>query len=280
MTWWQAIILGALQGVTEFLPISSSGHLVLAQHFLGFGHPQDKGAALFFDGLVHLGTLVAVLLYFRRELRTFFRPDPSSAAGADRLKWYSAFRLGFLVLIASLPAAVAVLVAGEHIEASFEKPRPVAIHLLLLGLVLLVVNQLRYGRDSFERMRWWQAIVIGTGQAAAALMRGLSRSGMTISAALVAGVERQWAVRFSFILSIFANLGLAGLGLVRAFSDGNSPPWLTADFLLWSVVGSVVSGVVGYASIGPLVRLVTRFRLWWFSIYLWLIGCLMLVLLP
>src|SRR5262249_44864967 len=144
MTWWQAILLGILQGVTEFLPVSSSGHLVLAQDLLGFPDKNTPhGAALFFDGVLHLGTLVSVLLFFRRDFmgsaRSPFRQD-TQTTNKTMQAWPATrgdvVRLGILLAIASLPAAFAVFFLGEHIKKSFEHPIPVAWNFLVLGCIL------------------------------------------------------------------------------------------------------------------------------------------------
>jgi undecaprenyl-diphosphatase len=268
LDWWQAILLGALQGVTEFLPVSSSGHLVLAQHFLGFPDESEaSGAALFFDGCLHLGTLVAVLLYLRSDLQR--QLGGQASAPAD---WRSLARLGMLVALASLPAAVAVVLASDHIKESFAEPIPVAFALVALGVILLVTNQLPRGSTSAPRTAWWQALLIGTAQACSAVVRGLSRSGMTIAAGLAVGLERDWAVRFSFLMSIVANLGLGGLGIWKALQETGSQHWLTREFMLLTLAGTVTSGLVGYLTIRPLILLVRRSRLWWFAVYLWLVG--------
>jgi undecaprenyl-diphosphatase len=282
VTWRLAIFLGALQGCTEFLPISSSGHLVLVQHYSGF--PEEAGAAaLFFDGMVHLGTLAAVLVYFAGELVRFLREhgggdDPPASRKALRGRlWADGRRLVLLVAVGTLPAAATTLVAREHIQDSFRQPVPVAVHFLLLGGILLLGDRLAWGKIGRQEMTLLQALGVGCGQALSALFRGLSRSGMTITAALLAGLERGWAVRFSFLLSLAANLGLGGLALVQALADPLRETWLTGTFLAQTLVGTVVSGVVGYLCIGPLIRLVRAARLWWFSAYLWLAGTAVLV---
>jgi undecaprenyl-diphosphatase len=268
LSWWHAILLGILQGATEFLPISSSGHLVLAQHYLGF--PEESGAAaLFFDGMLHLGTVVAVLAYFGREAL----PSPAQETSPSRA-WLHLF---FLVVLASLPAVVVALLASDHIKSSFTNPLMVACSFLVLGFILLLSDQLRCGQSDAASTRWWQALLIGCGQACSALFRGLSRSGMTITSALAVGLQRDWAVRFSFLMSIVASLGLGGLGLVKALIDPSRDQWLTAEFVVLTLLGTAVSAVVGYLSIAPLIRLVRATRLWWFSVYLWVVGVTVLV---
>jgi undecaprenyl-diphosphatase len=276
VAWWQAVLLGVIQGVTEFLPVSSSGHLVLAQHFLGFpGESEAHGAALFFDGILHLGTLVAVLLYFRQGLRQQVTQHFRQGDHTERV-WPATFpelcHLGVLVALATLPAVVATVGLKDHIEWSFTDHLFVASNLLILGLILLVTDRIPQGNTTGPQTAWWQALLIGIAQALAAVFRGLSRSGMTISAALGVGLQRDWAVRFSFMMSVVANLGLGGLALLKALRDPEAGQWLTPEFLALTLLGTTVSAVVGYLTIDPLIRLVRRCRLWWFSLYLWLVG--------
>jgi len=275
LNWWLAILLGALQGFTEFLPISSSGHLVLAQHYLGF--EEEAGAsALFFDGMLHLGTLVAVVLYFGREALRSVDPGRGASSGDGPARMpialMSWLRLGLLVGLASVPATVVALAASDHIKDSFRNPLMVACSFLVLGFVLLLSDRLRHGDTDLARMTWWQALLVGCGQALSAVFRGLSRSGMTITAALAVGLDRAWAVRFSFLMSMVASLGLGGLGIVKALRDPSRDHWLTPDFMGLTLLATAVSAVVGYLSIAPLIRLVRAARLWWFSLYLWSIG--------
>lgn len=301
MSWWHAVLLGALQGVTEFLPISSSGHLVLAQHYFGF-ETGDSAQEIFFDGVLHLGTLLAVLAYFGREVKAevgrFFRLTkparqesqaegalpatlhPPPAASPSRpwpATWTDLFRLAMLVAVATLPAVAATLVKSDAIQESFKHPRPVAFNFLFLGVVLLATTRLKPGSTTGGEMRWWQAVVVGAAQAASALFRGLSRSGMTISTSLLVGLDRSWAVRFSFLLSIVASAGLGLLGIYKALKDPLRDQWLTSDFLALTFLGTAVSAVVGYLTIGPLIRLVQRARLGWFALYLWLLAAVVLL---
>lgn len=285
MTWWEAVLLGALQGVTEFLPISSSGHLVLAQHYLGFHAPPggERGMELFFDGCLHAGTALAVVWYFRTALwRQLRRGWATQAANSQPWPLTSRdwLRLGWLVLLATVPATLTALVFGKEIAQSFERPRPVAVNFLFLGLLLVGIEWGRrqiQGRVAAPQTRSWHAVVIGLAQAASALFRGLSRSGMTIAAALLVGLERTWAVHFSFLLSVVASLGLAALGIGRALLKADGvPAWLTGEFLMLTLLGTVVAGLVGYACIDLLIRLVQRSRLSWFALYLWTVAVVVL----
>lgn len=279
MEWWEAILLGALQGVTEFLPISSSGHLVLAQHFLGFSEGKH-GAAIFFDGVLHLGTAVAVLLYFRKGLREQVSlrfgqkvSDPNTWPSHKADLAY----LAALVGLATLPAALVAIFFSKHIEDSFENPLMVAVSFLVLGAILLLTDRIRRGATVGPQTKLWQALTIGVAQAISAVFRGLSRSGMTISASLAVGLQRDWAVRFSFMMSVVASLGLGAMGIRKALQEAESAEWLTPEFVLLTILGGVVSAVVGYLTIHPLILLVRRCKLWWFTVYLWIVGTGVLV---
>jgi undecaprenyl-diphosphatase len=274
MTWWQALFLGTLQGVTEFLPISSSGHLVLAQEWLGvLKTDQPRGAALFFDGVLHLGTLVAVLLWFRQTILT---SSSTTTAIWPRTR-RDALRLGLLLAVASAPAALAVLFAGQHIRDSFEKPIMVAWSFLALGGILLFTDRMRPGTTEGSKMSWWQALVIGCCQGVSAVIRGMSRSGMTVAGGVAVGLERGWAVRFSFLMSVVASLGLGGFGIVQALMEPEAREWLTFELVLMALLGAATSGVVGYLTIDPLIRMVRRARLWCFTIYLWVVAIAVLI---
>jgi undecaprenyl-diphosphatase len=279
MIWVHALFLGALQGVTEFLPISSSGHLVLAQYFLGFDAGDDQGREQFFDGMLHLGTLVAVLVYFARDIRQHMRlvlkEDSKHLAANWPSTWRHLVHLGLLVALATVPAAAVTVIKSDEIRATFKRPDFVAGNFLILGAVLLATDWLgrrHAGATVGPHTRWWQALVIGCAQACSAVFRGLSRSGMTIAAALLVGLERTWAVRFSFLMSVVASLGLGAKGIRDALKATDRATWLTSEFLIATLLATLVSGIVGYLTITPLIRLVQRCQLWWFAVYVWLVG--------
>jgi undecaprenyl-diphosphatase len=274
-----------LQGVTEFLPVSSSGHLVLAQYFLGF--KEDTSAKeIFFDGVLHLGTLLAVLAYFGKEIgqhmRLMVQPGAKPLASAWPSSWRHLCHLGLLVALATVPAAAVSLMMNERIKDSFKRPDVVASNFLILGAVLLVTDWLgkrHAGTTVGPQTQWWQALLIGCAQACSAVFRGLSRSGMTIGASLLVGLERTWAVRFSFLMSVVASLGLGGLGIRKALKDPTRAEhdWLTGEFLLMTLAATFVSALVGYLTITPLIRLVQKCQLWWFAVYVWCVGLAVLI---
>ncbi|MCS7166469.1 MAG: undecaprenyl-diphosphate phosphatase [Gemmatales bacterium] len=302
MEWWQALLLGLVQGITEFLPISSSGHLVLVQQFLPLVS-NDPTAALFFDGLLHLGTTLAVGWYFLRvywlqptksrnfgtnrspsdrtsDTATYMAstppPNPSARDGPlgqtdYALSWWS---WCWLVAWASWPTVVAVVWLDNHIQASFVNVPLVAADFLVLGALLWFTDRLPRGTITLSRLHWYHACLIGFAQALAALFRGLSRSGLTITTALLLGVERLTAVRFSFALALVANSGLAVLGIWHAINADTTAAWLTIDFILKTSLGTGFSALVAYRTIKPLLNLVERAQLRWFSYYLWSSGLL------
>lgn len=277
MSWLEAIFLGIVQGVTEFLPISSSGHLVLFQSIFDPNALPDDAKEIFFDGVLHLGTLLAVLLYFWNEIRQSFRhilvkdkPGESTDAWPSTMR--QVFYLLVLVGIASLPAALSVLIKGEEIKKSFKRPDVVAFNFIILGAVLILTGYLKPGTTIGPTMKWWQALAMGVAQGCAAIMRGLSRSGSTLAVALLVGLERSWAVRFSFMMSVVASLGLGGSGIWKALKDPTRTQWLTSEFLLKTIVATLVSAVVAYLTITPLIALVKRAKLWVFGVYVWLVA--------
>jgi len=280
MSWLEAIFLGIVQGVTEFLPISSSGHLVLFQSIFDPNALPDDAKEIFFDGVLHLGTLLAVLLYFGKEIRQSFshilvKHKPGEVT-APTEAWPSTmgqlFYLLVLVGIASLPAAMTVLLKSDWIKQSFKRPDVVAFNFIILGAVLILTGYLKPGTTTGPTMKWWQALAMGIAQGCAAVMRGLSRSGSTLAVALLVGLERSWAVRFSFMMSVIASLGLGGSGIWKALKDPSRTEWLTSEFLLKTIVATLVSAIVAYLTITPLIALVKRAKLWVFGVYVWIVA--------
>lgn len=216
MTVLQAVVLGLVQGVTEFLPVSSSGHLVVVPRLLGW---RDQGLA--FDAAVHLGTALALLCYFGRELARLGRGLRRGARG-DR-------RLALAVVVGTLPAAIAGLVVEHTVEAHLRSPTVVALSTILWALVLWWADR-RAARARIHDLRdvdAGRALAVGLGQALA-LVPGTSRSGITLSVALLAGLERSTAARFAFLLGLPVTTGagfLKTLALARAgLAEGQLAP--------------------------------------------------------
>lgn len=250
----ETIIWGFVQGVTEFLPISSDGHLVLVPAFLGIDPPDLATTAV-----LHLGTLAAVLAYFWKDLIALvkFRSDPDAR------------RLLTLIVIGSLPAGLALLVVDE-IERLQKSVTATAIFLITTGVVLAVASRLRKGDRTIADGRATDAVLIGFAQLSA-ILPGISRSGMTIATGVARGFDQVEAARFSFLLGIpaVAAAGLLELGTLLA--DGGVPA--TA----W--VGVLVAAATGYGAIAFLLKMLARTGLAPYALYCVVVGVVALVVL-
>jgi undecaprenyl-diphosphatase len=250
----QAAFLGVVQGLTEFLPVSSSGHLVLAQNLLGLKEPE-----LLFDVAVHVGTLLAVLVVFRADiyamLRGLWARDSEARQGR---------RLLLLVVAGSVPTALIGLIFKDTFEALFASTLAVGLALLVTGLLLTATRFAPRAMRGLEQTGWGRAVIIGLAQGLA-ITPGISRSGATISAGLLLGLERELTARFSFVLSIPAILGALALQIKDLGPAAGTP----ATPLL---VGAVVAAITGYAALKVLIKLVKGGRLHWFAYYCWALG--------
>ena len=269
MTIVQALLLGAVQGATEFLPISSSGHLVLVPWLLGW--ELDPAAAFIFDVLVQWGTLVAVILYFWQDLLEILQAVIQGLLKARPFETELA-RRGWLLVLASVPAAALGLVAKSSVEAAFASPLAVSLFLLITAAILGLSERLGNKIRPMEDLRPMDAIVIGLAQSLA-LFPGISRSGATIAGGLTRDLKRAEAARFSFLMSVPI---MIGAGLVALLDLAEMPNAL--DQLPALVIGSLSAAAVGYLSIRWLLAFLSRRRLTVFVIYCSLIGTAGLVL--
>lgn len=251
---FEAIVWGLVQGITEFLPISSDGHLVLVPAFLGIDGPD-----LTVSAVLHLGTLLAVILYFRRELwsLTRFRTDPQAR------------RLLVLLTVGTLPAFLGLLVR-DQVEELQTSVTVTAWFLILTGVVLVVADRIKPGERRVSDARPLDAFWVGLAQVTA-ILPGLSRSGVTIATALARKFDRVEAARFSFLLGVPAVTG-AGLLELRNLAGGAG-----VDTATWVGVG--VAAVTGYAAIAFLLRMLSRTGLWVYAVYCLAVGVLALVVL-
>ncbi len=264
MTFFQAVVLGIVQGVTEFLPISSSAHLVLLPHWLGWS--LDSRLVFVFDVLVQLGTILAVVVYFRSEieaitvatLRGLWRRTPFESEDA---------RMGLLLLLATVPATLAGLLFKDFFEEWFHNPRGVAA--LLLATALLLVLSERVGATMQKRVSgvgWLDGLLIGCFQALA-ILPGISRSGATIAGGVIRGLERSAAARFSFLMAVPVMLGA---GAVAGWD-------MLAQRALWRYTPAILAGfvaalLVGLLSIHWLLAYLQRHSLRSFAWYCTLVG--------
>ena len=248
-----AIVLAIVQGLSEFLPVSSSGHLILVPHFLGW---SDQGLA--FDVAVHVGTLVAVVAYFRTQLFAMVRAWFGSLAGGGLTP---DARLAWCVLLGTIPVGVVGLAFGKLIEETLRNPLFVAATLSSFGVLMWLAD--RYGRRERDEygVGWRDALLVGGAQALA-LMPGTSRSGVTMTMARTLGLSREAAARFSFLLAVPGIAmagGWEGVKLLRAGGDGVD--WSTMG------LGFVIAAATGYASIHWLLNVINRIGLGPFAVY-------------
>ncbi len=274
MDWLKAIVLGAVQGVTEFLPISSDGHLLIAQNLFDWlsGTRSSGKQNLFFDVILHLGTTVAILVYYRRSIAVGLRGLMGSEEVPEGYHRRDVVRVGILAAIATTPLIPLALFLKDWIEKAFEGITMAGIGFLITASVLILTAWLsrREGTKGPDRTTWRDALLIGIAQMAAPLP-GVSRSGLTIAAGLARGLSRTWAVGFSLLIAVPAILGAT----VKEIKDIDMTT-LSADYVAQAVAGTVVAGLVGYAAISWLVRVVRAGRIWYFSVYLILLGLLVL----
>jgi len=253
-----ALALGLLQGLTEFLPVSSSGHLRLLGAALGIDNPQTL-----FDVCVHGGTLGAVMAYYRAEVKTLL-------LGLLRPKWENdGFRMSMLVVIGTIPAAIIGIVFGDWLESRFSSVLVVGCLLIVNGFILLFSrNKGAAGRD-LNAMTVRDALIIGVAQALA-IGRGISRSGITITTALSLGVERKAAATFSFLLSMPVIAGALVLKLGEALNTGQVDLAPLAG-------GTLMAALSGYLALVFLIKVVNAGHLHHFAWYCWAIGGIAIV---
>jgi undecaprenyl-diphosphatase len=254
----EAVLLGVVQGLTEFLPVSSSGHLLLGQYFLGLD--QDR-FGLPFDVALHLGTLVAVVTFFWRDLlrmaRGFARSlTPGERNLADPDQW-----LAYLILASTVPAALIGFFLKGFFETAVRSPWVVVFNLVLIGVLFIVGEAVGAKTRRADKLRFVEAVGIGLAQAAA-LVPGVSRSGATITLGLFLGLRREEAARFSFLMSVPIIAGAGTLQLAEVAAQG-----MDRSQALMFAAGFVSSAVVGYLTIRFFLRFVVHHSLRAFAYY-------------
>jgi undecaprenyl-diphosphatase len=265
----EAVVLGIVQGVTEFLPISSSGHLVLGELLL-----KIKLDDVSFEVFVHLGTFFSVVIVFRHTIWSVLKAlwvGITPSAGAHRLGGQSEdLRLLWLILVGSVPAGAAGLLFKSQIERSFTSPVLVAIMLLVTGTVLFLTTFFQSPRN---RMNFLDAVVVGIAQALA-MLPGISRSGMTISAGIFRGVERSKAAEFSFLLSLPAIFGASLIELHEVLAS----PLLHENLMIY-LTGAITAFGVGYVAIRFLLKMIQKGKFQYFAYYCFAVGVFFLIFL-
>jgi undecaprenyl-diphosphatase len=271
---WPALALGVVQGLTEFLPVSSSGHLVVGAHLLEFVTPS-----LLFDVLLHVGTLLPVVWYYRADLWAVLVTVGRLGRTPIGEQWRNERGLRLLVAVAigTLPTAVMGATLNDLFERLFSSPRAVGVAFLVTGGILMLSRLGAGGKrgegpepaDSHLSLTPLRALLVGVAQGCA-ITPGISRSGTTITACLLLGIERTMAARFSFLLSIPAILGAVALHLREVQGTEGE---------LWGVylAGTLLAAATGYLALRWLVHLVRRGAMHRFSYYLWPLGVAVLV---
>ena len=269
MTILQAILLGIIQGLTEFLPISSSGHLVIVPYLFGWQLPARE--AFVFDVLVQVATLLAVFAYFWSDVTGILR---AAALGLLNKRPFDdpQARLGWLLLLASLPAGLIGLALKDAVERAFASPAATGVFLLVTAGLLLVAERVGRRQRALDTLTWKDAVWIGLAQALA-IFPGLSRSGATIAGGMARDLQRPPAARFSFLMSIPIMLAAGLLAVLELVLDYPGYTSLLPAFL----PGFLAAAVTGYLSIRWLLAFLARRPLYIFSIYCAAAGALVLI---
>jgi undecaprenyl-diphosphatase len=258
----QSIFLGIIQGLTEFLPVSSSGHLVFFQSLMGLKEPP-----IFFDVMLHIGTLLAVVVYFRTDIWKIIGGIGSALKGKEENR--EGAKLFLLIILASIPTGLMGILFKDWFESFFSRPKLVGGMLLITGLVLWLTRFTKKEGKPLGRMGWIDAILIGIAQGFA-ILPGISRAGATISTGLFCGLDRELSGKFSFLLSIPAILGATLLEFRRID---------TTSGLGTVLIGTAVAFGVGILALTLLIKIIKIGKLFNFSYYCCGMGILMIILL-
>ncbi len=260
MALWHIIALAVLQGLTEFLPISSSAHLILVPKLTGW---QDQGLA--FDVAVHVGTLLAVILYFRQELIAMSRDWIGSLRGRRQT---AESRLAWGVLLGTIPVGLFGLLGKDFIEGELRSTTVIATTTIVFGLLLWWADSRHHRQRDEYQLSLRDIIIIGIAQAIA-LIPGTSRSGITITAGLLLGLTREAAARFSFLLSIPVIVLAGGLETIKLIADPNPMAWQEL------ILGAAISGITAYLCIHFFLRLLRHAGMLPFVIYRLFLGAIL-----
>jgi len=272
LNYFNAIILGLVQGLTEFLPVSSSGHLLIVQHFFGI----EGDSVLIFTILLHIGTLVSVFFCYWTDLWALIKElfitiaDLITGKGL-KLDERPVRRLGVMIIIACIPTAIIGLCFEDLFESFYETLLPTGVGLLITGVLLWIAESHKNNSVGPERMTWKHAVIIGTMQGVA-ICPGISRSGSTLTGGLVTGLKREFAVEFAFLISIPTILGSL---ILEMGSDAMSSALSTNMGPV--IAGGIVAAISGVLAIKAMIAVVRKLSLKYFSAYVWIAGILLIV---
>lgn len=271
MTYTQAAILGIVQGLAEFLPISSSGHLALLQYFFGV----ESDSVLLFTVMMHVGTLVSVFIIYRKDIAALLVElgltikDLCTGKGL-RINSSPTRRMGFMIIVATIPTAIIGLVFEDFFESLYASIVSIAMGLIFTGIILFVAERMGSNDKGPMEMKWRHAIFIGCMQGIA-ICPGVSRSGSTLFGGLMAGLKREFAVEFAFLISIPSILGSVILEAPDAFAGGAD-----ASLIGPIVVGVILAAISGIVAIKAMIKVVSNKRLIGFTVYVWLVAAAVL----
>ncbi|WHH58992.1 undecaprenyl-diphosphatase UppP [Petroclostridium sp. X23] len=268
-----AIILGIVQGLTEFLPVSSSGHLVIFQELFGMNDLEESH--LLFDTMLHLGTIVSVCLVYYKDIyhlvKEFFGLLGDIPKGNVNIDSSPYRRMILLLITATIPAVIIGFAFKDFFETMFKSIRVVGFTLLFTGLLLWITNKLISGSKDESNAKYSNAFVVGIFQSMA-IMPGISRSGSTIVGGLLNGFQKEFAIKFSFLMSIPAVLGAAVLQVPDLLEQG-----FESAELLPFLIGTVAAAITGFVAIKFLINLLNKGKLYMFSYYCWIVGSLVII---
>jgi len=271
MTYTQAAILGIVQGLAEFLPISSSGHLALLQYFFGV----EADSVLLFTVMMHVGTLVSVFIIYRKDIGALLVElgltikDLCTGKG-PRINANPTRRMGFMIIVATIPTAFIGLLFEDFFESLYASIVSISMGLIFTGIILLIAERMGRSDKGPMEMKWRHAIFIGCMQGIA-IAPGVSRSGSTLFGGLMAGLKREFAVEFAFLISIPSILGSVILEAPEAFAGGAD-----ASLIGPIAVGVILAALSGIVAIKAMIRVVSNKRLVGFTVYVWLVAAAVL----
>lgn len=272
MSYIEAIVLGIVQGLTEFLPVSSSGHLLMLQHFFGI----EADSVLIFTLLLHVGTLISVFFCYWNDIWELIKElfitiaDLFRGRGL-RLNERPVRKLGVMIIVASIPTAIIGILFEDLFEGFYETLLPTGVGLLVTGVLLWIAQNNRDNKIEIQDMSFKQALAVGTMQGIA-ICPGISRSGSTLFGGLKTGLQRDFAVKFAFLISIPSILGSlifeGGSDAMASIVGTNMGP---------VIAGCIAAALSGVLAIKTMITVVRRLSLRYFSIYVWLVGAALII---
>jgi len=272
LTYFEAAILGLTQGLAEFLPISSSGHLALLQYFFGI----EGESVLAFAVLLHLGTLISVFIVYWKDIWALILElcatikDICTGKG-PRINANPTRRLGFMIIVATIPTALIGLLGNDFFASLYVTLMPIGIGLLFTGTIMWLSERMGSGKKGIGEMKFSTAIFVGIMQGIA-ICPGVSRSGSTLVGGLAGGLNREFAVKFAFLISIPSIMGSVVLEAPAAFDQG-------FDLAIVGpiILGVVIAAVSGLLAIKAMIKVVSNKKLFYFSMYTWMLGAAVVI---